>query len=133
MRWMKNSAGGPSTWTGPTAGPARGTKQAARISTRGRMKWWKIGGKENSMNIWRTLDLRSKISRPEEKRLTALYLVDRRSGHAEYRIGCLTKKRGSNTKLWWEDASGVQDLARLRSRYDIQWSYVDPCGPLRPL
>ena len=78
------------------------------------------------MNIWRTLDLRSKISRPEEKRLTALYLVDRRSGRAEYRIGCLTKKRGSNTKLWWEDASGAQDLARLRSRYDIQWSYVDP-------
>lgn len=79
------------------------------------------------MNTWRTLDLRSKISRPEERRLAALYLVDRRSGEAEYRIGCLTRRRGSNTKLWWEDASGVQDLARSRDRYDIQWSYVDPC------
>ena len=34
MRWMKNSAGGPSTWTGPSAGPARGMTPAARTTSR---------------------------------------------------------------------------------------------------
>ena len=34
MRWMKNSAGGPSTWTDPSAGPARGTTPAARTMRR---------------------------------------------------------------------------------------------------
>ena len=34
VRWMKNSAGGPSTWTGPSAGPARGTTRTARTMCR---------------------------------------------------------------------------------------------------
>ena len=80
------------------------------------------------MNVWRTLDLRSRISRPEEYRLAALCMVDRKSKEMEYRIGCLSKRRGSDTKLWWGDSHGVQDLASLRARYDIQWSYIEPAN-----
>ena len=77
------------------------------------------------MNTWKKLDLRYKFYRPEENRLTALCLLDRESQRVEYRIGCFCKKRGS-AKLWWEDSHGVDDPSSLRSRYEIQWSCIEP-------
>lgn len=75
--------------------------------------------------MWRALDLRSISGRPDEGRLVALCLVDRKTGKEEYRIGKFSQK-GPSTKLWWEDCQGIHDPVRLRKQNDIWWSYTKP-------
>lgn len=81
------------------------------------------------MNIWRALDLRSISGRPIEGRLVALYMRSRTpcAGYRseEYRIGRFARS-GPGTKLWWKD-TGTVDLASMKKRYEIWWSYIDEC------
>ena len=44
------------------------------------------------MNIWRMLDLRSALGRPQEGRLTALYMSERQGTRHEYQIESSVKK-----------------------------------------
>ena len=76
------------------------------------------------MNIWRMLDLRSALGRPQEGRLTALYMSERQGTRHEYQIG---KFRKDGRKLWWASAGGISDPVIMNRSYEIWWSYMDPC------
>ena len=75
-------------------------------------------------NLWYELDLRTPnaFGYPAENELCALYMIDRKDGRDQYRIGHFFRE---GKKLWWKDGAGsVGNPAEMRRRYIILWSYV---------
>lgn len=77
-------------------------------------------------NLWYELDLRTPnaFGYPAEDELCALYMVDRKDGRDQYRIGHFFRE---GKKLWWKDGVGsVMDPTEMRRRCFVRWSYVEP-------
>lgn len=77
-------------------------------------------------NLWYELDLRTPnaFGYPAENELCALYMVDRKDGREQYRIGHFFRE---GKKLWWKDGVGsVMDPTGMRRWCFVWWSYVEP-------
>lgn len=77
-------------------------------------------------NLWYELDLRTPnaFGYPAENELCALYMVDRKDGRDQYRIGHFFRE---GKKLWWKDGVGsAMDPTEMRRRCFVRWSYVEP-------